>query len=230
MATDLLLLAAFDPELAPLRLLLGDGLAARIGDRAVLARTCGVGLAASAAGAAAHIAELAPRAVVLVGSCGAYAGAPGAHLALGDVVIAARLRLVDLASVDGLAEFPSPMATSLETDARLCEALAAFAAPGSPRAQVASCVATTLAITVDDAAAARIAARAGADVEHLEAHGVAVACAGRRIPFTAVLGVANFVGSRGRTEWLENHGRAEAAAGQRVVAWLRAKAAASERA
>ena len=88
------------------------------------------------------------------------------------------------------------------------------------RAPAAACVATTLAITVDDAAAARIAEGAGADVEHLEAHGVAIACAARGVPLAVVLGVANLVGARGRAEWLAHHERAEAAAGKRVLAWL----------
>jgi len=218
---DLLVLAAFDPELAPLRPLLGDHLAARVGGRTVVARTAGVGLAGSAAGAARHLVDVAPGAVVLVGSCGAYASAA---LAIGDVVVGRTLRLVDLASLDGLAEFPPPMATRLETDARLSEALAAFEFAGPPRARAsacAACVATTLAITVDDAAALRIAAAVGADVEHLEAHGVATACAARGVPFAVVLGVANLVGSRGRAEWLVHHLHAEAAAGAHVREWLR---------
>jgi nucleoside phosphorylase len=219
-AVDLLVLAAFDPELAPLRSLLGPGLAARLGARTVVARTAGIGLLAAAAGAAAQLAELAPRAVVLIGSCGTYVRA---GLGIGDVVVARRLRLVDLASLDGLAQFPSPMVTDFETDASLRGGLAA-AAPGDalrPASWDAACVATTLAITVDDAAAESIALRTGAHVEHLEAHGVATACAPSRTPFAAVLGVANFVGSRGRAEWLAHHVRAEAAAGERLVRWLR---------
>ena len=217
MAVDLLILAAFDPELAPLVPVLGDRLSGVIGGRTVLARTAGVGALAAAAGAAAHIADLAPRAVVLVGSCGAYASA---SLGIGDVVVARRLRLADLASVDGLAQFAPPMATDLETDASLSAGLAALATRPASRPHVAACVATTLAISVDDDAAARLAAGLGADVEHLEAHGVAIACAARGVPFAVVLGVANLVGARGRGEWLAHHGRAEAAAGQRLVDWL----------
>ena len=73
-------------------------------------------------------------------------------------------------------------------------------------------VATTLAITVDDAAAARIASSASVHVEHLEAHGVAAACAARGIPFAAALGVANVVGARARDEWRAHHRSAASAA------------------
>ncbi|HEX3772237.1 MAG TPA: hypothetical protein VHV30_15280 [Polyangiaceae bacterium] len=208
---EVLVLAAFDPELAPLKGILGDGLDARVGGRRIAARTVGVGLAAAAAGASRWIGELAPRAVVLVGSCGAYAGAA---LAIGDVVLGGRLSLADLAAVDGLAAFPPPMALVMETEGRLSDAITR-ASGGVRRAPVA----TTLAITTDDAAAARIA-HGGAEVEHLETHGVAAACAGREVPFAVVLGVANAVGSRGRAEWLANHLRAEAAACAVVAAWI----------
>jgi futalosine hydrolase len=214
---DLLVLAAFDPELLPLEALLGERLEARIGERTIAARTVGVGLAAAAAGASARVAELAPRAVVLVGSCGAYPTASPTALAIAEVAIGRRLYLADLATIDGLAQSPPPMALAMEADARLSDAIAA-GARGSVRAG--ATVATTLAITVDDAAASRIAAKTAADVEHLETHGVAAACAAHGVPFAVVLGVANAVGSRGRAEWLANHVRAERAACERVAAWI----------
>jgi nucleoside phosphorylase len=110
------------------------------------------------------------------------------------------------------------MAITLEPHGPMTDALAAQGArPCS--------VATTLAITVDDAGAARIAREAGVDVEHLEAQGVATACASRGVPFAAVLGVANFVGAHGRAEWRAHHRRAEAAAAALVLQWLGAGAA-----
>jgi nucleoside phosphorylase len=214
-AVDVLVLAAFDPELAPLKTILGERLDARVGEHAIVARTVGVGLAAAAARASMWLSELAPRAVVLAGSCGAYAPS---RLVVGDVAVGRRLPLADLAAIDGVAQFPPPMlALALETDAPLSDAIAVGAGEGL---RAGACVATTLAITVDDAAASRIAAATSADVEHLEAHGVAAACAAHAIPLAVVLGVANAVGSRGRAEWLANHVRAEEAACARVRAWL----------
>ncbi len=208
--TDVLILAAFTPELAPLSAGFGGRPDTTVGGRRIATRIAGIGLAAASVGSAEHIGELEPRAVVLVGTCGAYRGA---GLSIGDVVVAGPLRLVDTAAIAGTAQFPEPMGIATETDASLANALAAL---GARRC----CVATTLAITVDDEAAARIARGVGAEAEHLEAHGVATACASRGVPFVAVFGVANLVGSTGRAEWLANHRRAEAAAGALVLRWI----------
>jgi futalosine hydrolase len=211
---QVLILAAFSPELAPLRAELGDTMTGAIGGRSVAARVVGVGLPSAAAGAAAHVAELQPDAVVLVGTCGAYLGA---GLRIGEVIVARRIHLVDPGSLEGRAQFPEPVCVVLEAHIGMTDALSA----GSARP---CSVATTLAITVDDAVAARIAERIGAQVEHLEAHGVAIACASRGVAFAAALGIANFVGARGREEWRDHHAVAEAAAVRSVLRWLDAGA------
>jgi nucleoside phosphorylase len=206
-ACDILLLAAFHPELAPLRATLGDGLHARLGGVDVVARVVGIGLPMAAAGAAMQLGEVQPRAVVLLGTCGAY---EGAGVAIGQVVAARRVRLVSLAVVDGLAQFPEPMSVVAETHPAPTEALVrsgAFLAD----------VANTLAITVDDAAAARIARATAVAAEHLEAYGVASACAARGVPFATALGVANVVGSRARDEWRTHHRTAATAAADVVL-------------
>jgi nucleoside phosphorylase len=211
---DVLILAAFAPELAALSAAFGGAPGATAHGRRIATRVAGIGLAAATAGAAAHIAELEPRAVVLVGTCGAYRSA---GLSIGDVVVGRRLRLVDPAALMGASQFPEPMQITAEADAPITDAFAALAARPC-------CIATTLAITVDDDAAARIALGVDVDVEHLETQGVAMACASRSVPFAAVLGVANFVGGAGRSEWLAHHLRAEVAAGERVLQWIRAGA------
>ncbi len=210
MGCDVLVLAAFHPELAPLRATLGEGMRARVGGCDVAARVVGIGLPMAAAGAAMQVAEVQPSLVLLVGTCGAY---PGAGLAVGEVAAARRVRLVSPAVVDGLAQFPEPMSVATDAHAQTTEALERAGA------RVAD-VATTLAITVDDAASARIARSTGAHAEHLEAYGVATACAARGIPFGAALGVANQVGSHARDEWRTHHRAAAAAAVAVVVRWL----------
>jgi len=204
---DLLLLAAFHPELAPLRAALGEGMRARLGGRDVAARVVGIGLPMAAAGAAMQLVEMQPSAVVLLGTCGAYIGG---GVGLGEVIAARRVRLVDHSVVQGVAQFPDPM--SVVTDAHAVM-LQAFLRAGARAADVA----TTLAITVDDAVASRIARAAAVQVEHLEAYGVAAACAARGIPFGAVLGVANHVGARARDEWRAHHRTAAAAAVDAVL-------------
>ncbi len=211
MPVDVLILAAFEPELAALSAAFGGASIATVERRSVAMRIAGIGLPAASVGSAEHIAELEPRLVVLVGTCGAYRGA---GLSIGEVVVARHLRLVDPAALAGAAQFPEPMQITAEPYAPLT---AAFTALGARPCLVA----TTLAITVDDAAATRITQAAGAEVEHLEAQGVAMACASRRVPFGAVLGVANLVGAGGRAEWLANHRLAETSAGERVLEWIR---------
>ncbi len=216
MACDLLILGAFHPELAPLQPLLGDALRARVGGADVAARVVGIGLPMAAAGAAMQLAENAPSLVVLVGTCGVYRGAdPATGLAIGDVAVPSRLRLSAPCVVDGLAQFPDPMSVSLDAHAPTVAAL--LRAGGKP-----GDVATTPGVTVDDAAAARVARATGARVEHLEAHGVATACAARGVPFAAALGIANEVGSGAREQWRTHHRAAAAAAIAIVTRWLQA--------
>jgi futalosine hydrolase len=193
--------AAFRPELEPLRAVLGEGLEGRLGKRDVHAAAVGIGLARASVGTSLSLAEARPSAVVLVGTCGAYAGAP---LRIGDVVVARK---------DGAAEFPGLMSTATETDDGMRSAIAASGAAAVD-------VATTLGVTVDDAVAARIASKTGAAAEHLEAFGVATACAALDVPLAVVLGVANVVGSRARDEWKQNHRAAAGAAIDVVKAWL----------
>lgn len=208
---DVLLVAAFEPELADLRATIGDGTPIRIDDTVVAARVVGIGMAAAAAGAALAIAEARPRAVVLIGTCGAYGGGP---LALGDVIVSRCVRLVDPSALSGTAQFPAKMATAIDSSDPLRMALTDAGARAAD-------VATTLAITVNDAAAGFIARASATEVEHLEAFAVAVACAAAGVAFAAVLGVANVVGTRAREQWQANHHRVAARAASVVLHWLR---------
>ncbi|MGA7120918.1 MAG: hypothetical protein WBY94_12515 [Polyangiaceae bacterium] len=209
---DVLLVAAFQPELAPIRPHLGGGLDGFVGPMRVAARVVGIGLPMAAAGVALHAGKLQPRAVVAVGTCGAYSGS---GLAIGDVIVARRVHLVDPSALEGRAEFPAPMRVVCDSDGALAEGI--VGATGIRRADVA----TTVAVTVDGATAVRIAGATGTHVEHLEAHGMAMACAALGMPFGAVLAVANSVGSSGRSEWRAHHVEASMRAVDVVVGWLR---------
>jgi nucleoside phosphorylase len=210
---DVLLLAAFAPELAPLRAVLGDAMQGRVGAADVVARVAGIGLPMAAAGAAMQLAEMRPRVVVALGTCGVYRAT--APLAIGDVAAARRVHLLDVGVVLGATQFPAPMSTAIEAHPLVAGALER--AGGKP-----ADVATTLAITVEDSMAARIAQgpQGVAHVEHLEAFGIAAACAARGVPFGAALGVANTVGARARDEWRVHHRQAAAAAADVVLRWL----------
>ncbi len=206
----ILVVSAHRPELTGLRAILGDDLRGTSGGRSVVARAVGIGLSAAAIGTVSALAEFEPRAVVFVGTCGAYAGRGPS---IGEAVVGRKVHLVSVAEVEGRADFPEPMRTELDLDGMLADALTSAGAR-----QVT--VATTLAITTDDLLAEQIAARRGCDVEHLEAFAAAEACAARGIPFGVVLGVANLVGSTARREWLAHHRAAGDAAGALVARWL----------
>jgi nucleoside phosphorylase len=208
---DVLVAAAFAPEIAPLRGLLGEQLGANVAGLDVVAKAVGIGLPVAAGGIVARIETLRPRAIVLVGTCGAY---PGTAVAVGEVVVAHKVRLVSSAVIEARAGFPAPMATTVETSPAIATELRRFGARGVE-------VATTLAITEDDALAMRIGAQSACEVEHLEAFGVAVASAPYGIPIAVVLGVANRVGRSAHEQWRRHHLAAAGGAARVVEAWLR---------
>lgn len=191
---------------------MGEGLRRAFGGHDVVAKAVGIGLAMASVGAALRLQALRPRAVVLVGTCGAYAGA----LALGKVAVARRVVLAEPAVARGEAAFPDPMSSELLADAALGAGMAARAKGTAKLVDVA----TTLAVTTSDPLAAVLAASTQCQAEHLEAYGVAAACAQEGIPFVAALGVANDVGSKGREQWRANHRMASEAAIGAVLEWM----------
>lgn len=171
--------------------------AAELGD--LDGEALGVGVVRAAAATARLLARRGLRAVVLVGSAGALPGGPP----VGAVVCAASVRLGSTAARLGLGYVPQAPPV-LATDAALRSRLGLPALP----------VVTNLAITTDPALAAALAADAA--VEHMEAYGVAWACAEAGVPFVAVLGIANRVGPDAHGEWITHRAAAEAAVREAV--------------
>jgi nucleoside phosphorylase len=209
---DVLVLAAFDPELSPLKGALGPGLAGLVWGTAVEARAVGIGLVAAAIGTARLLRAPLPRAVVLIGTCGSYARVDRSPWALGQAIVAEGVRLVDVGVLSGVVELPAAIPIVCRPDESL---RAAFVRQGLPAVEIG----TTLGVTVDDPLAAEMA-RGGVEVEHLEAFSVASACQVAGVAFAAVLGVSNIVGSAGREQWRANHRAASAAAAGEVMRWL----------
>ena len=162
----------------------------------------GVGAVVAAVAAGRFLALERPDAVVLVGTAGAYAGGP----AVGTVVAASELGLASTAAALGLGYVP-------------CAPGILFAHPELlSRAELrVARVLTAIAITTDAALAEKHAAEW--EVEHMEAYAVAWACAQAKIPFLAVLGIANRVGPGAHDEWVRNRAAAQLAA-QNAVARL----------
>lgn len=207
---DLLVVAAYAPELTGLRRLLGDDLHGEVSGVRVAGKTVGIGLANAAAGITLRVLRLRPRAVVLVGTCGCY---EGSELHVNDAVVVRRAWLVDASEIEQKSAMPDPIGRSLECAPVLSLGLG----NGKPPAHD---VANTLGVVVDDLVAQQIASTTGCAIENLEAFGVANACALQGVPFAAVLGVSNRVGSSGREEWRAHHKTAALAACEVVARWL----------
>ena len=215
---DVLVLAAHAPEFVGLRPHIGDSLHGTVAGLFVVAKTIGVGLAVAGAATANRIQQLKPRAVIVLGSCGIYpCGVPYKPL---DIVIANHLHLFDPSVSAGKAAFPAPMQTQIDADPGLLAGLLSTpdivcrAAP----------VATTMAITTDDAIARAVHGATGLEAENLELFPIALACRAADVPFAAVLGVTNLVGSTGRTDWRQYQRDAAIAAAEVIVSWLRRSA------
>ncbi|MCK6507245.1 futalosine hydrolase [Myxococcota bacterium] len=155
-------------------------------------RTVGVGPVVAAASTARILCELRPDAVVLIGTAGSYRGGPP----VGQACAARRVGLADGAATMGLGYVPRPP-PPLPCDPRL------LARAGVPAVDVLN----TGAITTDPVLAARLAD--GWQVEHLEAYGVAAACAAAQVPFVALLGIANQVGPDAHAQWLTHRNAAQ---------------------
>lgn len=212
-----LIVSAFLPELLELRRLLRQPSASMASARDVVTEPVGVGLVEAAAGAARVIARSAPRAVIFVGTAGAYAAK--AAPPIGAVVVARRLQLVSAAVVEGDGYLPAVLPVAAESTPALVRALTATGKQRTRSAPslITGDVATPVAITKSPRLAARLLRASGAATENLEAFSVARAAAVAGVPFAAVLGIANRVGPAAHAEW-RRHGDRAAAAACTVVA------------
>ncbi len=211
--TDLLIVAAHAPEMAGLRPWLSDSLIGQIRGLAVRGKAVGIGMAVAGPGTARGILAVRPRAVLLVGSCGVYPNLP--QYRPHDVIVATRVGLVSHAVNAGRSIYPGPMQTTVECSPLLAAGLAAAGARAFNAA-----IACTLGQTVDDMLAAAVSPATGCDAENLEAFGVAMACKASDLPFAAVLGVSNIVGSTGQQDWKQFQRAAVNAAAEVIVTWI----------
>ncbi|HHH29170.1 MAG TPA: hypothetical protein ENK57_12605 [Polyangiaceae bacterium] len=210
---DLLIVAAHAPEMAGLRPYLTDQLIGEVRGVKVRAKVVGIGLAVAGPGTARGILAVQPRAVLLVGSCGVYPNLPKYRPY--DVLVSSRVQLISHAVTAGQSEFPTPMQTAFECSALIGAGLSS----GAGRVFMAP-MASTLAKTVNDNLAARIHPSTGCEAENLEAFSIGQACRAAEIPFAAVLGVSNIVGSTGTKDWLQFQRAAVNAAAETVVGWI----------
>ena len=114
---------------------------------------------------------------------------------------------------------PDAMRQHVTCDPALSEGIARHA-PAAERCALA----TTLAITTDDALARRLGDGSQCCGENLEALAVALACAAAGVRFAGLLACTNEVGSRGRAQWLAGHRGAAVATATAFRSWLAAGA------
>jgi nucleoside phosphorylase len=200
-----LVLAAWPPELATLDASL-VALPARIRRRVILA-SVGVGMVEAGIATAQLLARYRPDFVLLVGTAGVYPGQTN-DLGLDQAAIAQRVRL--LPHILPGAYLPAIVPTEVRSSPTLVRALRR--ATRLPRVDVAC----PIGITATKQAAITASKLSGCALENLEAFAVARAAAVAKIPFTAILGIANHVGPDGHREW-ERHAKAAAASACRAV-------------
>lgn len=176
-------------------------------------KAVGIGMAAAGPSTARGILAVKPRAVILLGSCGVYPGLP--QYRPHDVLVSNRIQLISHAVTAGRSSFPGPMQTTQECDPMLGAGLVT----GAGRVFLAP-LACTLATTIDDGFAAGIQANTGCEAENLEAFAVGQACRASEVPFAAVLGVSNIVGSTGAQDWIQFQRAAVTAAAESIVTWI----------
>jgi nucleoside phosphorylase len=206
-----LVLAAWPPELAHLQASLPD-LPQGVRQRMTLC-CVGVGMVEASIAAARLIDEHQPCAVLLVGTAGVYPGQP-VTLGLESAAIAGSIRLLPQILPGKHAFFPASVPTEARSSPALVRALRK--ASGLPCADVAC----PLGITATAVAAASAAKLSGCALENLEAFAVARAAAVAKLPFVAILGIANHVGPRGHREWEQHAKGAAKSACQAVLAAL----------
>ncbi len=206
-----LVLSAWPPELAHLQASLSP-LPRHARQRLTLA-SVGVGLVESGIAAARLIDRHQPSAVLLLGTAGVYPG-QSAGLVLDSAAIAGRIRLLPRISSGEHAYLPAIVPTEAKSTPALVRGLRNAA--GLPCVDVAC----PLGITAT-AAAAKVAAKlSGCALENLEAFAVARAAVVAKIPFAAILGIANHVGPGGHHEWQRHAKSAAQRACQAVLAAL----------
>ena len=155
----------------------------------------GIGPVVAAARAATILEQLKPKAVILLGTGGAYHSDPP----IGIAVTSIKCGLSYGVAAMGLGYVPRPPAP-VNCDEELLGQLEI------PKMNVL----TVGAVTTDLTLAERVSD--GWEVEHLEAFGVATACHQAGIPFVCVLGISNRVGPDAHTQWLTNRDDAQDAA------------------
>ena len=194
--SQILIAAAFGPELEPISRAIGLG-------NCFKTIAVGVGLVESAANTGFLLSMnqgRPPAGLVFVGSCGAN----DKTIPLGSVVIASEARLSDETLAHGSGYIPELCTSRVGANQRLSECLQNHVKEPFLHEPLYS----SLAITRNESVAQSHRRYSNARLENLELFGVAIACRNQSIPWAALSIVTNHTWERGHLEWKENHERA----------------------
>jgi nucleoside phosphorylase len=208
-APKILVVAAWPPELKQLRGKLRTSPYREWRGR-VESAAVGVGLIESAIGTTALLARFKPDMLVLIGTAGVF------DCANVEILEAAAVSTTVIGSPekDDVAQLPAPMPRESMTSRRLTSAMSKTLGLKTTR------VVCPLAITRTVQRAEALMKVTGASLENLEVFAVAQAAKRAKVPFVAVLGVANTVGPKGAHQWRKYGEAAAATACDAVCTWL----------
>ena len=193
----------------------GDELPADVAGKKLAVVETGVGPVNAAFALTRTLHTQRPRAIIVCGVGGAYAGA---GLAIGDVVCAESETYGDLGaeSPDGFLDMQAIGFPVIDGDSPLFNRLPLDLFPAARRVPFVTCSTCT----GTETQAAVIAARTGGAVESME--GAAIVHVARRmgVPVGEIRGISNLVGARDRAAWRVP--AAAAAAREALITWFEA--------
>lgn len=152
---------------------------------------CGVGPVDAGIQTAKLISVLKPTQVWFIGTAGAY---PDRYLSPGDVVIGSQFLFGEAGLAGGTSYVPEIQIMKSEPVTLCLESIFPFKVKNGK-------ILTVPSITKSEKSAIELRDHFGADAEHLEVFSVWRACSLFHIPFSAVLGISNRVGSDSHEEW-----------------------------
>lgn len=204
MDAQTLVLAAFEPELKPLRTQFQDA-------PSLSFSMVGIGSIEAAASLSRLLATSKFKKVLFVGSVGCH----DTKIPLQSFVCATSSMLIDAALVNEQSYLPAPYIreyhgnTSLILEIKKAVPIALF----EP-------IASTPSITSDAALAAKYWSSTGSRFENLELFGIATTCAAFSIPWASLCAVTNHTGPEAHEQWKNNHVRAAEITAAAIAALL----------
>ncbi len=189
MKSKILIIAAFEPELKPLRLALKN-------QKNIVFSTSGIGFTQAAAKTTAALLKTKPKQVIFVGSCGAYSKT----IPLLTIICATESKIADYVFASKKSYNPQNYLLTFKADPKLIRKLKSK----KNKEFFFSTIHSSISITKDPSIARKFLEKKHY-FENLELYGVAQACSNLNIPWNAISVITNYIGENAHLEWLENY-------------------------